>query len=280
MFRAAFISLSAGILCFGAAFAQQASPAMQAVEYSPPALSALEVERQERCLTTMSGFPNDDATVRYQFFKLVEMMASDATPNFLAALDHFGEGQVSADAPLQEVVDGMANPVIRQALPSLTVAQFYYLFDFADGCRSFIEGQLGSLIAYDEDLTDFEFNKVIAEDSLFLRQILMDALFRLKADEHSTFGPAVQREAVSLVQTRDRIEYAAFESSISEVEAVFMGDLDGRLAKVNDLINSEMDREILSSSIELAKDMSEDARQATSVSVWRVLCPFGCEFTF
>lgn len=275
MIRPSILGICFWVSSLGSAFAQTDQNDVR----TPPVLSQSDAALQESCLTTMAGFP-DDSTVRYQFFKLVDAMTSDATPDFLAALDHFGEGQLDSTLPLSEVIDGLANPVTRQAMPSLTVAQFAYLFSFSSHCGDFVEGQMESLIAFDASLTDADFNKTIAEDALFLRQLLLDALFRLEADAHPIHGAAIQRDAVSLVRTRDQIEYAAFDADVSELEAFYMGDLDGRLAKINDVINGEMDREILASSIEMAKDMSKESRNANRVNVWRILCPWGCEVTF
>lgn len=276
MIRAALISAFIGTVCAGTIAAQT-----NAVDsYMPPILSEADVAQQERCLRTMAAFPDDNATIRYQFFKLIDTMTKDATPDFVAALNYFGEGQVPKDLPLPEVIDGLANPVTRQAMPNVTVSQFAYLFQFSAECKTYSDGQMESLIAFDEALTNAEFNKVISEDALFLRQLLLDALFRLNADEHAVHGRAVQQDAVSLVRTRDEIEYAAFESSVSELETSFMGDLDGRLAKINDVINGEMDRDILTASVEMAKDMSEQSRSANRVNVWQILCPRGCEVTF
>ena len=55
-----------------------------------------------------------------------------------------------------------------------------------------------------------------------------------------------------------------------------MEDLDGRLARSNDVINSEMDREILGDSIALARQMNEDAKKkARQDRLYRLLRLFG-----
>ena len=55
-----------------------------------------------------------------------------------------------------------------------------------------------------------------------------------------------------------------------------MEDLDGRLARSNDVINSEMDREILGDSIQLSDDMTDAARErARQERLYRLLRIFG-----
>jgi len=241
------------------------------VPVAPPVLTAAEVATQERCITTMAGFPNDNVTARYQFFKLTQMMAVDTTPDFRAAMGQYGEGQVSAETPLLEIIDGIANPVMRQALPSLTVAQSAFLIEFALDCKRFVDGQMVSLVAVDPNLTNAEFNEIISEDALFLRQVLSDALFRLGANVDPVYGSAIEANAQALLRSRDLIEYASFDTSISELEALYMDDLDGRLARVNELINSEMERELLDASVALADDMSEATRKEQERRVVRTL---------
>ena len=271
---------ASALLFWVISFSSAAGQTIQLESQEPPVLSEANAIVQETCLASIAGFPDETATIRYQFFKLIHAMTADATPDFLAALDHFGDGQINPALPIPEAIDGLANPVTRQAMPSLTVAQFSHLFNFSNLCGGFIDGQLESLIAFDEALSHSEFNEVISEDALFLRQLLLDALFRLDADKDPIHGPAVQKEAVQLVRTRDKIEYAAFDASVEELESFYMGDLDGRLAKINDVINGEMDRETLDASVEMAKDMSKESRNANRVNVWRILCPWGCQVTF
>jgi hypothetical protein len=209
----------------------------------------------------MAGFPDNGHVPRYQFFKLTKELAMDVSPNFLAALDEYGAGSVSPDTSVMEVIEAIANPVLRQAAPEITIGHMDYLIDFASICRPFLEGQLDSLSAYDPSLKDGEFNAVISEDALYLRQILSDTLYRVGAEEHPVYGPAINDYAAALVTTRDRIEFAHFESDLEDLEAVFLTDLDGRLARSNDVINQEMDREVLSSSIQITDQMNDDARR-------------------
>ena len=257
------------LLIFGAS--SVSAQVNDSITQSVPILSEADVAAQESCLATMAGFPNDNVTARYQFFKLTEMMAVDATDEFRSALSQYGEGQVSADTPLLEIIDGIANPVLRQAMPSLTVAQSAYLINFAVDCKKYVDGQMISLIAVDPDLASAEFNEIISEDALFLRQVLSDSLFRLGANVDPVFGNSIEANARALVRSRDLIEYASFDTSVTELESLYMDDLDGRLARVNELINSEMDREIFDTSVALADDMSEATRQEQERAVVRTL---------
>jgi len=94
-------------------------------------------------------------------------------------------------------------------------------------------------------LTNPELNTAIAEDALFLRQIMSESLTRLGADKDASWSTASAAYSKSLVSQRDAVEFSAFETDIAELETLFMEDLDGRLARSNDVINSEMDREVL-----------------------------------
>jgi len=136
-----------------------------------------------------------------------------------------------------------------------------YLVDFAAVCDVYITGQTDSLIAFDPALGNPEMNTAIAEDALFLRQILSESLSRLGADQDAVWGNAAQSYSSSLVAQRDAVEFAAFETDIAELETLFMDDLDGRLARSNDVINSEMDREILGDAVKISDDMNEAARK-------------------
>ncbi len=216
---------------------------------------------QEKCITIMSGFPDNGHVPRYQFFKLTQQLTQDVDPTFKSALDYFGDSFVTPETPVTDVIENIANPVFRQAAPEVTIGNMGYLIDFAMDCESYLTGQIESLEAYDNTLSNAEFNIVIAEDALFMRQILSDSMFRVNAQDHDVFGPAVQAYANSLVTTRDEIEFAGFESEMESIEAMFLTDLDGRLARSNDVINNEMDRETLISSIEVAEDLNYEAKR-------------------
>lgn len=216
---------------------------------------------QEFCINVMSGFPNDDQIARYQFFKLTQDLGVDSSPMFSSALDYFGDHRITADTPVMEVIETIANPVLRQAAPEMTIANMAFLIDFATVCEDYIAGQVTGLKALDPQLSDAEFNAVISEDALFMRQILSESLFRIDAQNHDIFGPTVQAYADALVTTRDRIEFTKFENDIESIEAIFMTDLDGRLARSNDVINQEMDRETLSSSIEIVDELNAEAKR-------------------
>lgn len=214
---------------------------------------------QDYCITVMSAFPNDEAVQRYQFFQLSKKMAVGATPDFNAAMKHFGDGSVDPETPVIDVIDAIANPVIRQAAPELVVAYMGHLIDFARRCEIFVDGQVNALAAFNPDLALDDI--VIAEDALYLRQILSDSLMRLDADKDPRYSAAVNRYATSLVTMRDNIEFQAYASEIGEIEALYMTDLDGRLARSNDIINSEINRETLGDAVQLSDDMNKGAKE-------------------
>ena len=237
--------------------------ALPASAQEEPALSLEQAENQERCITILTGFPEVGYEERYQFFRLVEEMGVDATPAFRDALSSYGEGEVPAETPIPDVIEAIANPVLRQAAPSLAVAQMGHLIEFSKTCESFIAGQVASLEAYDSALGTAEFNTVIGEDALFLRQVVTDALYRLDADKAPLHSEAVTTYARSLILARNNIEFASFESEVDQIEALFLSDLDGRLARSNDIINNEMSAESIASAISLSDDLNESAREQT-----------------
>lgn len=217
---------------------------------------------QAYCISVMQAFPNDDTVPRYQFFKLTEKLSVGASDEFRRALAHFGETKVDAQTPIIDVVEVIANPVIRQAAPDLVIANMGHLIEFNSVCETYIQGQIESLTAFYPALNLDD--PVIAEDALYLRQILSDSLMRLDATSDPVYAKAVNIYATSLITMRDNLEFQAYASEIGDIEALYMTDLDGRLARSNDMINSEIDREVLGDAITLSDDMNEQARKKAS----------------
>ena len=227
------------------------------------------------CINAMSDFPTDDAERRYQFFRLSEEMARDTTNELRAAMDKYGDEKPAPGSSVLDVIENIANPVLRQAAPRITVSNMAYVIDFAKICEPFVSGQTDSLVAYDASLTNVEFNTVIVEDALFLRQILSDSLFRLGADKDPQYSAAVTQYAQSLVTIRDEVEFTTFESELGNLEALYMDDLDGRLKRSNDMINEEMDRETLGDAVALSDSMiaaeKKKAKERQLYSLIRIL---------
>lgn len=233
------------------------------------AVSAAPV--QEKCITIMNGFPDNGHETRYQFFKLSQELAKDVDPTFRAAIDFYGDYNVTPETPIMDVIENIANPVYRQAAPEITVGNMGYLIDFALDCDSYLNGQIESLEAFDDNLTQSDFETIIGEDALFMRQILSDSLFRMGGQEHEVFGPSVRAYADNLVRARDTIEFASFENQMANLEATYMNDLDGRLARSNDVINNEMDREALAYALEITNDLNEQAKLEARRKSMRIL---------
>ena len=214
---------------------------------------------QDYCISVMSTFPNKELEARYQFFKLTEKMALNATPEFKAAIKHFGDQNVELNVPVIKIVEAIANPVLRQAAPKITVTYMGHLVDFAGRCKTYIDGQVNSLLAHNSKLSNGDL--VIAEDALYLRQILSDSLIRLGADTNPQYSRSVNIYATSLLTMRDNIEFQAYARDIDGIEALYMIDLDGRLARSNDIINSEINRETLGDAVTLSKGMNEEMKR-------------------
>ena len=273
MLRASLI-LSACLVLPAISFAQEAATTDEL--YGLAEARPVAAQNQTRCITQMAEFPTDDPTARYQFFKLISDVAYGADTETRALFDHYGQPAVETGTPVLSVIEDIANPVLRQAAPEIIVASMNYLVDFAGACDVYITGQTDSLLAFDATLANPELNTGIAEDALFLRQILSESLSRLGADGDAVWANVARSYSRSLVAQRDAVEFAAFETDIAELESLFMEDLDGRLARSNDVINSEMDREVLGDSIQLSDDMNEAAmKQARQDRLYRLLRIFG-----
>jgi uncharacterized FlaG/YvyC family protein len=221
MFRASLIMV--GLMWPAAGLAQEAATTQELYAMTQGQVSA--AQNQDRCISQMAEFPTDDPTARYQFFKLVSDVGYGADSQTKALFDHYGQPAVEAGTPVLSVIEDIANPVLRQAAPEVIVSSMNYLVDFAAVCDVYITGQTDSLIAF------------------------------------AVWGNAAQSYSSSLVAQRDAVEFAAFETDIAELETLFMDDLDGRLARSNDVINSEMDREILGDAVKISDDMNEAARK-------------------
>ena len=272
MLRASLL-LCAGLAWSSASFAQEAATTPELYGLEGKAVAA---QNQDRCIAQMAEFPTDDPTARYQFFQLVSDVAYGADNDARAMFNHYGQPAIESGTPVLSVIEDIANPVLRQAAPEVIVSSMNYLVDFAQTCDVYITGQTDSLTAFDPTLSNPELKTAIVEDALFLRQILSESLSRLGADKDGQWAGSTARYSQSLVQQRNAVEFAAFETDIAELETLFMDDLDGRLARSNDVINSEMDREILGDSITLAKDLNEAAKEkARQDRLYRLLRFFG-----
>lgn len=227
------------------------------------------------CVNTMASFPTENHEIRYQFFRLTEETVRDMTPNLREALTKYGDEKIAKDSSMLQAIEDIANPVLRQAAPEITIANMVHVIDFATICEPIITGQINSLEAYDSALKDVKFNAVIIEDALFLRQILSDSLIRLGADKDPLFSESVNTYANALVKTRDDVEFSSFEAELGDLEALYMDDLDGRLKRSNDMINAEMDREVLGDSVALSDSMykaeKEKAKQRQLYTLIRIL---------
>lgn len=237
---------------------------------------AAAAENQNRCIIQMAGFPTDDPTARYQFFKLVNDVAYGANDETRRLFDHYGQPAVESETAVLTAIEDIANPVLRQAAPNVIVASMNHLVDFSVTCDVYITGQIDSLLAFDGSLKNPDLNEAITEDALFLRQILSESLSRLGADTDAVWKSAAENYTESLVTQRNDVEFATFQTDIAELEILFMNDLDGRLARSNDVINSEIDNRILRDGIDLSETMNEAAKEkAKQERLYRLMRLFG-----
>ncbi|MEO0467310.1 MAG: hypothetical protein AAF216_12275 [Pseudomonadota bacterium] len=228
-------------------------------------------EANARCIAMMAGFPDDSLASRYQFFRLIQEMSRGMTPEVRMALAAYSSGTVSIEAPVMETIEDITNPVLRQAAPAVTVAQMDHLIGFGTDCATYIDGQVTGLAAADPSLNEPAFNLAIGQDALFLRQILLDSLYRLGADVDPQHGAVVANYQRGLVRLRDDMEFAAFDAELAELEALALGDLGDRLDTANASINDGMYDDSTGSAVRLAKDMSDAARRESQQRMARIL---------
>lgn len=249
------------ILGLCALIAPAFAPAFASAQEIPQEIPAAQLtpEQTELCVTMMSGFPDDSPEARYVFFRLSQELASDVTPELSALMAKFmAENEtrrLPADWPMLDVVEDIADPVLRQAAPSQTIASMAHIAYFNALCGTFVQGQVDSLIAFNPTLSDNDI--VIREDALYLRQILAEALDRLGGGDTQ----AMAAYTVALVAERDDIEYVGFVDEVDELEALYMGDLDTKLSRSNDAVNEGVNVESFADAVALADDMNEQARK-------------------
>jgi hypothetical protein len=242
----------------------------QPVSAEPAALSA---QQSETCVTLMNGFPQDSLEARYVFFRLSQELAKDITPELSKIMaKYMAENEtrrLPADWPMIDVIEDIADPVLRQAAPAQTVAGMAHIAYFDALCHPFVQGQVDSLLAFKPALNETDI--AVREDALYLRQILVEALDRLGASDDA----ATEAYTASLIIERDDIEYVGFEGDIDELEALYMGDLDTKLARANDAVNESVGETGFEDAASLARDLNSAAakrsKQERLYSLVRIL---------
>lgn len=215
------------------------------------------------CIAQMTALPDGSLAGRHQFFTLVKETAHGAGPAFQEALAAYGEGQVPDGTAMMDVVEAIANPVTRQAMPELTVAQTAYLIRFASECETALNGQIAALEATNPDLANGLYQQAMGEDALFLRATLLDALYRLSADSDPQHGATIAAYQRDLVAQRGDIEFAAFDAEIDEIEAMLSGDLGKRLTLSNEQVAESGDAGAVAAARASAEITSQAQREET-----------------
>jgi hypothetical protein len=210
------------------------------------------------CATQMTSLAGGTLSGRHQLFVLLSEAGRGADEDLIDVLDAYGVGQVDPSTPLLQVVEDIANPVLLQAAPNATVGQMAHLIRFSQECGLILDGQIAALEATSPDLANGVYKQAIGEDAIFLRSMLLDALYRLNADSDPVHGQAVAAYQRDLVGQRDDIEFAAFDAELAALEEEFTGDLDKRL----DLANTSIGE--TAGAID-AKGAAEVARALTDV---------------
>lgn len=223
------------------------------------------------CIAMMTGFPEISLEDRHQFYALIRALSHGADPQFVAAMQAYGEGEVTPDTPVVQVIEAIANPVMLQAAPQATIAQTAHLIRFGTECQVFLDGQMASLEAVNPSLADGRTRLTIGEDALYLRSLLLDAMYRLSADTDPQHGAAVAAYQRDLVTQRDGIEFAAFDAEIADIEALATGDLEERLDRANNALESGMDTENVARAADLSDMLNAAQREETQRRVSQIL---------
>lgn len=267
MWRAGQFRQALAALC---ALAGLSVPALaQPADFDPDDLVGPQVTAPERCQAMMIQFPSDSLQSRYEFFRMVNDAAEGADDDFIAALEALSAGTVPRDATLAQVVEMIASPVLRQGAPSMTVGYMGYLVGYGHECGAFIEDQIAALEAAEPNFDDPGYHRQITENALFMKSILVDALYRLEADVDPAYGAMIAAYERGMVHHRDEMEFAEFDAELAALEEEFMGDLGQRLELSNQVVGSGMDGDITSSSIGLSSEMSRESRREAQEQVIR-----------
>ncbi|MEO0816818.1 MAG: hypothetical protein AAFX86_05860 [Pseudomonadota bacterium] len=223
------------------------------------ALAELDLpELNPVCARQMTELAGGTLSGRHQLFVLVREAGRGADDDVLAALEAYGAGTVDPETPILQVVEDIANPVLLQAAPNATVGQMAHLIRFSRECDVILDGQIKALEATSPDLASGTYKQAIGEDAMFLRSMLLDALYRLNADRDAVHGQTVAAYQRDLVRQRDDIEFAAFDAELAALEDEFAGDLGDRL----DLAKTSADE--TAEAVD-AKGAAEVARALTDV---------------
>lgn len=214
----------------------------------------------EYCLSVMAGFP-DDAQSRFTFYHLVELLHEGADPGIYASLDAYSSDSVAAETPVVDVLDYIANPVMRQALPGSVLAHLNHLVKFDRKCGAFIQSQKQTLAVVDPSVMHRDFRGSVLQDALFLRQVMIEAFYQMSAHEDPVHREAVLSLGRSADALRANKNVEAFGEELDEL-------LDEVLLEYNDLrenqrfavLDDSLQREQVRSDQEMLNQMNKGAR--------------------
>ncbi|MEL6661449.1 MAG: hypothetical protein AAFO57_01505 [Pseudomonadota bacterium] len=247
------------------------APAAPAIKTQQAAGDVDIPEINRFCATQMISLADASLEGRHQFYVLVREAGRGANNGFLEALDAFGAQQISRETPVLQVVEDTANPVLLQAAPAATVSQMAYLIGFSNECADLLEGQIVALEATSPGLASGTYKQAIGEDAMFLRSMLLDALYRLNADSDPRHGQAIAAYQRDLVDQRDDIEFAAFDAELAALEDEFAGDLDRRLDLANTAVGENAEAVDAKGAAAVARALSDVQRAEANQRMARIL---------
>lgn len=243
---------------------------------APPAYDAAIASAQTApaeidCIAQMSALAGGDPEGRHQLFLLVQEIGRGATPDMVDVLSTYGLGSVDPETPVMDVIETIANPVLLQAAPGATVGQMGHLIRFSQSCAVPLDGQIAALEALMPSLGAPAYRQPIQEDALFIRSILLDALYRLEADRDSRHGQTIADYQRDLVSQRDEMEFAAFEAEIAQLEADFAGDLESRLGLAAEAVGENAQSVDARGAAEVARALSEVQRAEANARMAEII---------
>jgi hypothetical protein len=242
-----------------------ATPSMLPTPTPAPAYSDL-------CINMMRDFPDDTLVNRYQLFRLIEMMEVGVDSGVSDALTHFGMKNSLGTETVVEITQNLSDPVMLQSQPRYSIGNAAQLIGYAKHCKPFIASQVASIEAAEPSVNDGLFQEQLAEDSVYLRALVIQSLESVSADKHALHGPAVKRYADGTIWIRNEAEFAGFEAELDALSIDALTDLDQKLMIHRDVVEEEADKEIMSSSSEMVNSMNEQSKIEAQRKTYQIMC--------
>jgi len=224
------------------------------------------------CINMMKDFPDDSLVNRYQLFRLIEMMEVGVDSGVSDALTHFGMKNSLGTDTIVEVVQNLSDPVMLQSQPRYSLGNAAQLINYAQHCKPFISSQIASIEAAEPSVNEGLFQEQLAEDSVYLRALVVQSFESVSAHNHPIYGGAVQRYGDGTVFIRNEAEFAGFEAELDALSIETLEDLDQKLLVHQDIVEEEVDKEIMASSADMVNSMNQASKDEANRKVYQIMC--------